>query len=72
MLYRCVNYGVLPSKKAAKLHAIVMERKKKQKGGMQTSSSSAPKKKKAKIIKDEVVDTELQLPGGEGLARVNL
>ena len=72
--FRCVNYGVLPAKKAAKLHAIVTDRKKKQRvGGMQTSSSSAPpKKKKAKIVKEEAVDTELQLPGGEGIASANL
>ncbi|CAJ1942554.1 unnamed protein product [Cylindrotheca closterium] len=71
----CVNYGVLPTKKAAKLHAIVMDRKKKQRvGGMQSSSSSSapPKKKKAKIVKEEAVDTELQLPGGEGLASAAL
>lgn len=72
--YRCVNYGVLPPKEAAKLNAIVAERKKKQRvGGMPaSSSSSAPKKKKAKIVKEEAVDTELQLPGAEGIASANL
>ena len=71
-----MNYGVLPHKKAAKLHAIVLERKKQQRvGGMSTpgsGSTSAPKKKKAKIVKEEAVDTDLQLPGGEGIASANL
>lgn len=70
---RCVNYGVLPHKKAAKLFAIVADRKKKQRlGGMSSASSGAPKKKKAKIVKEEAVDTELQLPGSEGVASANL
>lgn len=65
--FRCVNYGVLPYKKAVKLSQIVTERKKKQRtGGMETSSSS-PKRKKAKFVKEVAVDPGLQSSGPEGI-----
>lgn len=65
---RCVNYGVLPHKKAAILFQIVTERKKKQRqGGMLSSASSSPKKKKAKVVKEEGINPDLHASGADGV-----
>lgn len=61
--YRCVSYGVLPTKKAEKLFKIVTERKKNQRAGGMLSSS--PKKKKIKVVKEEAVDPDMQTSGAD-------
>lgn len=65
--FRCVNYGVLPTKKAVKLFSIVTERKKQQRTGGMATSFSSPKKKKAKFVKEAAVDPGLQSSGPEGV-----
>ena len=60
---RCVNHGVLPPKKAAKLFKIVTERKRQSRmGGSSSASTTSPKKKKAKLVSD-AVEPDLQVSG---------
>ena len=69
----CVSYGVLSSKEAEKVHKKVVERKRKQKGGMSTSPVKPKKtKKKSTMVKEESVDPDLQISGGDAVGRAIL
>lgn len=67
---RCVAYGVLPHDEAERLNKIVSERKKHKRLNGGTASpmkSPAKKKKKTKIVKDEAINPDMQVSGGDGI-----
>lgn len=73
--HRCVEYGVLPHDEAERVYQLVLERKRKGGSSIAVSSSSTPKKKKKKkptIVKDEGVDPDMQVSGGDAIGKAVL
>jgi hypothetical protein len=72
----CVAYGVLPHDEAEKLNKRVTEHKRKVRmsGGAVAAPAAAskPKKKKARVIREEAVDPDLVVSGGDGVGRASL
>jgi len=68
----CVAYGVLSEQEATKVHKKVLERKRRQKGLSNSPVKQPKKKKKASMVKEESVDPELQISGGDAVGRAVL
>ena len=72
--HRCVNYGVLEDKEAAKLYKVIIKRKKsgKSPGATPTPVKKKKSSKKSKIIGDIGYDAGMQSGGSEAIGSAAL
>ena len=71
---RCVYYGVLPFEEAERINKKVVKRKQRLRagGGASSSSPALKKKKKVKVVREDGVDPDMQVSGGDGIGRAVL